>query len=241
MEVVPGRDGPRDFPDELVFLAVSDPAIPSVAREIRGARAVVHVSGSLGLDVLLPHARRGSFHPYQSFPVVRPLEAFRGSLIAIDASDEALLSELQAFALALGGVPRQVRDADRTLYHASAALSSNLLVALASLAGEALGELGWSRDEALAAVTPLMGGVVENLGRAGLPDALIGPIRRGDALTVRRHLAELEARGLNRAAAAYRILGVAALDLALEAGLDAAAGEELRTALTGADPAATGR
>lgn len=212
-----------------------------MAGEIRGARAVVHTAGSLGLDVLLPHERRGSFHPYQSFPLERPAEAFRGSLIAIDATDDELLADLQALALALGGIPRRVHDADRTLYHASAALSSNMVVALASLASEALGRLGWTRDDALAAVVPLMAGVVENLGRAGLPDALIGPIRRGDPGTVRRHLDELDARGLDQAAAAYRILGVAALELALEAGLDAAAGEELRAALTGVDPAATGR
>jgi predicted short-subunit dehydrogenase-like oxidoreductase (DUF2520 family) len=216
-----------------VLLAVSDPAVAEVAREIEAARAVVHVSGSLGLDVLEPQARRGSLHPYQSFPVERPPEAFRGSLIAVDASDDELLAELQELARRLGGTPRRVRDADRTLYHASAALSSNLVVALASLASDGLGKLGWSREEALAAVVPLLGGVVENLCRAGLPEALIGPIRRGDAATVGRHLAELEARGLAQAAAAYRILGMAALELALEAGLDAAAAEELRAALTG--------
>lgn len=213
----------------------------TVAAEIRGARAVVHTAGALGLEVLLPHERRGSFHPYQSFPVERPAAAFTGSVIAVDANDDALLAELERLAHGLGATPRRVRDAERTLYHASAALSSNLVVALASLASDALGSLGWTRDEALAAIVPLMGGVVENLGRVGLPEALIGPIRRGDPTTVRRHLHALEAGGLDQAAAAYRILGVAALELALEAGLDAAAGEELRAALTGVDPAATGR
>jgi predicted short-subunit dehydrogenase-like oxidoreductase (DUF2520 family) len=62
---------------------------------------------------------------------------------------------------------------------------------------------------------------------------LIGPIRRGDPATVRRHLEELERNGLEEAAGVYRILGKATLELALEAGLEPAKGDEIRVALTG--------
>ena len=231
-ELVPGRGGPREFPGALVLLAVSDPAIAGVAREVTGADAVVHVAGSLGLDVLEPHPRRGSFHPYQSFPIERGPEAFAGSLVAIDASDRDLLEDLERMARSLGATTRRVTDADRILYHASAALASNMVVALAHRGEEVLRALGWSRDEALTAIVPLMTGVVANLGRVGLPDALIGPIRRGDAGTVRRHLTAFEQRGLTEQARIYRILGLAALELAIEAGLDAGAAAELNAALT---------
>ena len=229
---MPGRGGPREFPGAVVLLAVSDPAIGGVAREVTAADAVVHVAGSLGLDVLEPHARRGSFHPYQSFPTERGREAFAGSLVAIDASDPDLLADLERMARSLGATPRRVTDADRVLYHASAALASNMVVALAHRGEDVLRALSWSREEALMAIAPLMTGVVANLGRVGLPDALIGPIRRGDAGTVRRHLNAFEQRGLMEQARIYRILGLAALELAVEAGLDADSAAELKAALT---------
>ena len=81
--------------------------------------------------------------------------------------------------------------------------------------------------------------MVENIGSQGLEGALIGPIRRGDPETVRRHLAELASRGMEDPARVYRILGKATLELALASGLDPAKGAEIDLALTG-PPAATG-
>jgi predicted short-subunit dehydrogenase-like oxidoreductase (DUF2520 family) len=85
---------------------------------------------------------------------------------------------------------------------------------------------GWKRDEAEGALLPLVEGVVANLRRRGITGALTGPIRRGDAETVARHLAELEDVEL------YRMLGLVALRIAIEAGLDPAAAERTRRALT---------
>ena len=75
--------------------------------------------------------------------------------------------------------------------------------------------------------------MVDNLRTEGLGGALIGPIRRGDAATVRRHLTELQRRGLEEPTRVYRILGIATLELALVTGLDKASGEQIREALTG--------
>jgi predicted short-subunit dehydrogenase-like oxidoreductase (DUF2520 family) len=76
--------------------------------------------------------------------------------------------------------------------------------------------------------------VVANLRRRGITGALTGPVRRGDSDTVARHLAELEDGEL------YRMLGLAALRIAIEAGLDPKAAERTRRALT-RDVAATQR
>jgi predicted short-subunit dehydrogenase-like oxidoreductase (DUF2520 family) len=67
-----------------------------------------------------------------------------------------------------------------------------------------------------------MRGAVENLAEAGLPGALIGPIRRGDSAGVNTHLAAINAAGpaAKRVDAVYRLLGLVAVDLATEAGLD---------------------
>ena len=87
----------------------------------------------------------------------------------------------------------------------------------------------WERDPADAGslYLPLMRGTVANLA-AGPASALTGPVRRGDAATVRRHLAVLEP--VDRAL--YRALGLVALRLARETGLGGLAAAEVERALT---------
>ena len=228
-----------EAPDARVCLAVPDAVLPLLAARLAGLvlpgrPAFVHLSGALGLDALAPLRTRGfavgSLHPLQSFPRVRGPEAFRGVLFAIDAGDGELLAALAEVARRLGGTPRRVEDGDRARYHAAATLIANGLLALADRACLVLGDLGWSREESLDAILPLLAGTVDNLREGRLPAALSGPLRRGDVDTVRRHLVALAPD--QRQERLYRILGLAALDLAREAGLDPEAAHQLHTLLT---------
>ena len=198
--------------------------------------AVVHVSGALGLDALsvLKPNPRGSFHPLQSFPTPRSWDAFKGITIAIDATTPELLRRLKELIKLLGATPRRVRDRERVLYHAAAVFASNYVTVVVAEAVRLLELAGWPRAEAEAALMPLVEGAVENLRRRGVVGALTGPIRRGDADTVSAHLAALGDPQL------YRILGLVALQIAEEAGLDPEAVERTRRALT-RDVAATRR
>jgi len=213
----------------LCLIAVPDPALAGTAARLRGGgAALVHVSGAHGLDVLGDAARRGhpvgAFHPLRSFPAPLGPEAFNGVLFGIDASDDALLAELEALGVRLGGWTRRIRGGDRIRYHAAATLAGPLLVALVAQAADVLGEVGFSREEALDALLPFIGGTVDNLRALRLPGALIGPVRRGDPDTVARHVEALH----DDAAAAYRALTRTAISLAEEAGLDAATARLLR-------------
>src|SRR6266849_2545829 len=138
----------RSRPRATVFLTVPDGAIASLAGEVAAADGIpatvafIHCSGALGLAPLTPLAARhdvGSFHPLQSFPQPRPPEAFRGSLVAIDARASGLRRRLERLARDLGAKPRGVEEADRVVYHAAAVFASNYLVALA-------GEATWRRS-----------------------------------------------------------------------------------------------
>ena len=208
--------------------------------DLPAAVAFAHCSGALGLSALRPLGDRhdiGSFHPLQSFPQPRPPEAFRGSLVAIDASAPALRRGLERLARDLGAKPRSVEDADRVVYHAAAVFASNYLVALAGEAVELLGTIGWSESEAVAGLVPLMRGALDEVARRGPTAALTGPIRRGDVETVTRHLEALAAldSGLPhgpRKTDVYRMLGQIALEIAARAGLEPAAVESVNRALT---------
>ena len=190
--------------------------------------AIVHTSGALGLDVLealRPNAV-GSFHPLQPFPAPRPPSAFRDITVAIDASTPALRRQLNALARRLGAVPRRVEDAQRARYHAAAVFASAFVTAVVAQAVRTLQGIGWSEKESLAALLPLIDGSLQNIRRRGPVKALTGPLRRGDAETVARHLEAVDNPDL------YRMLGLVALDVAIEAGLDHEAAERTRRALT---------
>ena len=87
--------------------------------------------------------------------------------------------------------PFPVDDAARTAYHAAASIASNFLVALEESAAELLAGAGV--DDARELLAPLVLRTAANWAERG-PDALTGPIARGDEATVERHLAELRER-----------------------------------------------
>ncbi|HYM97126.1 MAG TPA: DUF2520 domain-containing protein [Candidatus Sulfotelmatobacter sp.] len=230
----------------LVVLAVPDDALRQAAERLAGLKpgrrvAVVHVSGALGLDVLsaLSDNAVGSFHPLQSFPEPRGPAAFRGSTVAVDSTSPALRRRLERLARDLGATPKHVGDEQRVLYHAAAVFASNYLDVVIGQAIRLLQSSGWNEAEATAALVPLAAGALENLRRRGPVAALTGPVRRGDAETVEKHLAALEAvdrahaagRG-PKTAAVYRMLGSIALEYAKDAGLKPAAAGRTRRALT---------
>jgi predicted short-subunit dehydrogenase-like oxidoreductase (DUF2520 family) len=226
----------------VVFLTVPDSAVGGVAARLAGVPAIpvgvafVHASGALELGALGPLGGRhpvGSFHPLRSFPEPGPPEAFRDIVIAVDASTPSLLRTLARLARDLGAKPRRVDDSQRALYHAAAVFASNYVVALLHVAVGLLEQSGWTENEAVKGLTPLAEGAVANVAKRGPTAALTGPIRRGDAETVRRHLAALAEGGRGaRRIDLYRMLGEVALEIAEEAGLAPAAAEQTRRALT---------
>ena len=219
-----------------MFLAVPDQAVEEVAAALARLKpsprlSFVHVSGALGLgalDVLRDHPV-GSFHPLQSFPAPGEPSAFRGITVALDASTTTLMRRLRALARAVGATPKRVGDEDRVLYHAAAVYASNFVDVVVAEAVRLLGEIGWSEAEATNALLPLVDGAVAGIRERGPVQALTGPIRRGDAETVKRHLESLDR--LDRGAE-YRMLGKIALEIALKAGIEPAAAGRMQRALT---------
>jgi predicted short-subunit dehydrogenase-like oxidoreductase (DUF2520 family) len=226
-------------------LAVPDDALIAVAERLSeaggrlpGTVAFVHLSGAQELNALAPlraHHPIGSFHPLQSFPEPRPPESLHGVVVGIDATTSALLRRLAALARALGARPKRVTDSERVLYHAAAVFASNYVDVLLATAVQLLQLAGWSEKEATSGLLPLSEGVLTTVRKRGPVRALTGPVRRGDVTTVARHLAALsELRGEATVPIAdqYRMLGLIALEIAVEAGLEPAAAERMQRALT---------
>jgi predicted short-subunit dehydrogenase-like oxidoreductase (DUF2520 family) len=220
---------------DVVVLAVPDDAVSEAARSLAASGAVatshtvLHVSGALGSEVLEPlagtGAQLGSLHPYQTMSgAVDAAERLRGAAAGVSGSAGAVdaASEL---ARSLGMHPVAVPDDKKVLYHAAAVFASNYLVALEGVAEELLQNAGLAAGDARAALGPLMRAALDHALATGARDALTGPVSRGDAATVRRHLEALppEAERLYRelARAVLRLTDLTAEQrAALEAALD---------------------
>ncbi|HEV8597666.1 MAG TPA: DUF2520 domain-containing protein, partial [Candidatus Dormibacteraeota bacterium] len=171
---MPARAGFRLPRRGLLFLAVPDAAVGEMAARVALMRppadlAIVHLSGALGLDALeeLSDNPRGSFHPLQSFPAPRDPSAFRGIVVAVDATTPALRRRLARLARELGARPKHVGDGQRVRYHAAAVFASNFVDVVIAEAVRLLEEIGWSEDEATRALLPLVDGAVANIRKRG--------------------------------------------------------------------------
>lgn len=220
----------------VVFLAVPDDAVPTVAQDVRWRtdQAVVHCSGALGLDVFASAraagARVGSFHPLQTFPRSTACSSLDVVAFAIDG-DGILATRLDALARELGGRPFHVPPDGRALYHASATLACGSVVTLLDEAAGVWESFGYPRRQALDYLLPLLRSTVDMLDALGPEEALTGPIARGDVDTVRRHLAALD-QAAPETATLYRALALRTVPLATRKGtLTTERATELRQAL----------
>jgi predicted short-subunit dehydrogenase-like oxidoreductase (DUF2520 family) len=167
---------------DILFIATPDDVVAEVAAQVRpvATTAVVHLSGSLGLDVLAGHPRRGSLHPL--VPLPNPAigaERLRSGVTLTVAGDPVT----RAVAEDLGGDVVEVADADRAAYHAAAVIAANHLVALMGQVERVAATAGLP----LGAFAGLMRAASEDAFALGPRQALTGPAVRGDWETVERH------------------------------------------------------
>jgi predicted short-subunit dehydrogenase-like oxidoreductase (DUF2520 family) len=220
-----------------VILAVPDDAIAIVAAElaragaIAGDQVVLHLSGLYGraaLEALAPTgAALGSLHPLQSVSDPETAaERWRGAYAAIEGGPRAI-AEAERLARLLGLEPIKLSTKQKAVYHAGAVLVGNYSVALAGAAARLAASVGVSPELAARMYIPLLRGAVENLGAQSPASALTGPVRRGDLSTNQAHLEALDP-GDRRL---YAILGLEALRLAREAGLDPGKAESIARVL----------
>jgi predicted short-subunit dehydrogenase-like oxidoreductase (DUF2520 family) len=210
---------------DLVLLAVPDDAIPSLVSglvstgvEVRG-KLLAHTSGQHGVGVLDPATRAGALplalHPVMTF-TGRPddVERLAGISFGVTAPDP-LRPVAEALVVEMGGEPVWIPEQHRTLYHAALAGGANHLVTLVVETMDLLGRAGVEDPGRM--LGPLLGAALDNALRLGVR-GLTGPVARGDAATVRGHVAELD-RVSPEARGAYVALARLTADRALAAGL----------------------
>lgn len=176
---------------DVLIIATPDAAIAETAAAVAPVDgcAVVHLSGSLGLDVLAPHRRRATLHPLLALP-----DAETGERRLLDHAWFAVTDGADAVALdlvtALDG--RHIVLADdpdvRALHHAACCVAGNYVTTVLGQVERLAAAAGVPADAYLA----LARGAIDNVAELGAAAALTGPVARGDHATVDRHRAVID-------------------------------------------------
>lgn len=230
---------PHDVSEDvdLLVLAVPDDVLPDLVEglvatgAITAGQMVVHTSGRYGTNILK------SVYGANGLPMaIHPVMTFTGTSIDIQrmvgapfgvTAAEQLLPIAQALVVDLGGEPVVIPEEKRPHYHAALAWSSNFLATVVNQGKELVGALGVENPSFL--LTPLLTATLDNALRYG-DSALTGPISRGDADTVKAHLAVITDPALR---GAYLALARLTAERALAAGiLDLVAAERLMDVLS---------
>ncbi len=206
---------------EVLLLAVPDDALDGMAKELAAAcpegagRIVLHLSGVAGLTSLLPlrenGASTGSLHPLAVLSRgLPPPGLLHGAGFAVDGQPRAR-NFARRLARDLGGHPFNIDARRRPLYHLAASLVANDVLAVFHLGHKALRKAGLADKEAHQALVHLLQGTAAALGRTSAAEALTGPVSRGDAGTLARHLS---AAPDTRTADTHRLLSRILVDMA---------------------------
>lgn len=205
------------FAADIIWLTVPDDAIAACARELADraewkGKIAVHSSGALTSNELAPLRRRGaavaSVHPMMTFVRGGRTPESEGIPFAIEGDTRAVRAA-RRIVRDLGGGMVTIKAVRKPLYHALGAFASPLIVAELALAERIARAAGIPAVAARRTIAPILRKTLENYIEGGAAAAFSGPLVRGDAGTIRKHLDVL--RAVPGARESYLVLARAAL------------------------------
>lgn len=208
---------------QVVILAVKDTGITDAAQTLVGTGLVgkrhvmLHCAGAAAAhDVLGPVAASvggiGTLHPLQAIADGRTaMRTLKGAVFGVEG-DERGRAMAARIVSALGGIVLALDSSQMAAYHCAAALASNYIVSAIDAAAQVLAGAGVSPTQAAQSLVPLAEGALRNVSAKGTTAGLTGPVRRGDAPTIQRHLDALQ--GKQDLVEIYRALALRAVEIA---------------------------
>lgn len=184
---------------DIVWFCVPDREIKNAAHQLTSVidwkrKLAFHSSGALLSDELNILRRRGaavgSIHPMMTF-VTGSIPSLDGVPFAMEG-DAAATRAARRIVRDLGGEAFTIRRQHKTAYHAWGSFASPLLVAMLVTAEQVARAAGLSDREARRKMLLIVRQTLSNYETLGPAGAFSGPIVRGDAEIVRKHLQALK-------------------------------------------------
>ena len=178
---------------EVVFITTPDDSIKATAESItwRPHQAAIHCSGAASLDVfsnILEKVNLGALHPLQAFTSIHSgADSISGITFGIEGSEE-IRPYLEQMGKDLDANTVFLKSSDKALYHLTGVLMGNLLTEYLGVAAQLWEHIGFSRQDGIDALIPMMRQVADNVEKTGIPDAVAGPYVRGDLGTIKKHI-----------------------------------------------------
>ena len=211
--LVLGRDPSQA---DVMWLCVPDREIRNCADVLArvggwSKRVVLHSSGALTSDELAALRDEGasvaSVHPLMTF-VPGEMPSLAGVPFAIEG-DRRATALARKIARDLGGEPFQIRKGDKAAYHTWGAFASPLLTALLLITEQVANLARIPGKRAPGMMLPILRQTLANYAKHGPAKGFSGPLIRGDAATVAKHMRVLGSNPLARDV--YRALARAAV------------------------------
>lgn len=171
-------------PADVTVLSVSDDAVAEVASALPfSGSLVVHMSGSLPMDILDGKNRRGVFYPLQTLSKSKPVD-FSDIPLCLEAENEADLKLLRQLASLLSESVHEVDSRQRKALHVAAVFAGNFTNHMYRNAQRIC------EDNRLdfALLKPLIRETADKVMTLSPSDAQTGPARRNDQKTIAAHL-----------------------------------------------------
>ena len=188
------------LPDsDVIWICHTDDVLEETARLLARkpgwkGKVVLHSSGALSSDVLVPLKRKGastaSLHPMMTF-VPRTVPRISEVPFGLEGDPQAMAMARQ-IVKRLGAEVFNIRKRFKPLYHALGSFSSPLIVATLVTAERVGRGAGLTASQTRKLMGPILRQTLKNYEQGGVAAAFSGPIKRGDMNTIRRHLQELK-------------------------------------------------
>lgn len=179
---------------DVVIVTVKDDDLAAALESLStlpSDTVVLHTSGVYDGPPAGTHAT-GTFHPLLSLPNPEAgASMLRGAWIGVDGDPRAIQVG-EHLAGAIGALAFEIPPGGKSAYHAAAVIASNFSTVLAAAAEREFRRVGVEPLPARGSVVQLMRSALEGIEALGPAKALTGPVARGDAGTVARHLDALK-------------------------------------------------
>ena len=210
--------------NDTLFLTVPDGAIGEIWDYMRNLsienKNICHCSGSIASTAFFDAQNKGAF-AYSVHPLYAINDKFTSwknlthAYFAIEGS-AGHLDQITAIFKRAGNTVITMDTNQKALYHAAAVMASNLVTSLFDLSSQMLTKCGFTKENAVQALLPLLTGNVANIATFGTKGALTGPIERNDVQTVQNHLLAFKQNDEFMAQEIYKLLSQNLIKLAQE-------------------------
>lgn len=169
---------------DIYIIAVNDSAITTVSQNIKHVDGlVVHTAGSMAIDALNSHERRGVFYPLQTFSTLRDID-FSEVPFFLEVNNEEDQDTLTRLAMSLSKNVNWLSSPKRKKLHLAAVFLNNFTNHLLYQSGTLCEAMDLDRE----VLYPLLRETLEKAIALGAYDAQTGPARRGDSEVIQAHL-----------------------------------------------------